>query len=45
VAAQFFSAGPPHAPLFKVADFVGHEASFAGVEIDGELVTTDDLLS
>jgi Ca2+-binding RTX toxin-like protein len=34
-----------HAPLFKVADFVGHEASFAGVEIDGELVTTDDLLS
>lgn len=34
-----------HAPLFKVANFVGHEASFAGVEIDGELVTTDDLLS
>jgi Ca2+-binding RTX toxin-like protein len=34
-----------HAPLFKVANFVGHEASFAGVEIDGELVTTDDLLA
>jgi trimeric autotransporter adhesin len=34
-----------HAPLFKVADFVGHETSFAGVEIDGELVTTEDLLA
>jgi Ca2+-binding RTX toxin-like protein len=34
-----------HAPLFKVANFVGHEDSFAGVEIDGELVPTDDLLA
>jgi hypothetical protein len=34
-----------HAPVFKVANFVGHEASFKGVEVDGELITTDDLLN
>jgi Ca2+-binding RTX toxin-like protein len=34
-----------HAPLFKVENHVGHEEAFAGVEVDGELVTTDDLLA
>ena len=34
-----------HAPLFKVENYVGHEDAFAGVEVDGELVTTEDLLA
>ncbi|MCE3248214.1 MAG: hypothetical protein K0R41_2039 [Geminicoccaceae bacterium] len=34
-----------HAPLFKVENHVGHEEAFAGVEVDGELIATDDLLA
>ena len=34
-----------HAPLFKVENFVGHEDSFAGVEVDGTMVATQDLFS
>jgi Ca2+-binding RTX toxin-like protein len=34
-----------NAPVFKVENFVGHEASFAGVEVDGTFVSTHDLFS
>ena len=34
-----------YAPLFKVENFVGHEDSFAGVEVDGTMVPTEDLFS
>jgi Ca2+-binding RTX toxin-like protein len=34
-----------HAPLFKVENFVGHETSFAGVDVDGTTVPTHDLFS
>ncbi len=32
-----------HASLFTVENFVGHEDSFAGVDVDGTFVPTDDL--
>ena len=32
-----------HAPLFKVENFVGHEAGFAGVQTDDGFVSTEDL--
>ncbi len=34
-----------HAPLFTVENYVGHEDSFAGIDVDGTLVPTDDLFS
>jgi Ca2+-binding RTX toxin-like protein len=34
-----------HAPLFKVENFVGHQDSFAGVDVDGTTVPTHDLFS
>jgi Ca2+-binding RTX toxin-like protein len=34
-----------HAPLFKVENFVGHEDSFAGADVDGTFVSTHDLFS
>jgi Ca2+-binding RTX toxin-like protein len=34
-----------NAPVFKVENFVGHEASFAGVDADGTFVSTHDLFS
>ena len=33
------------APIFRVENFVGHEASLAGVEVDGTTVPTHDLFS
>ncbi len=32
-----------HAPLFKVENYVGHEDSFAGVDVDGSFVPAHDL--
>ena len=32
-----------YAPVFKVENYVGNEASFAGLEVDGALVTTEEL--
>jgi hypothetical protein len=34
-----------NAPLFTVENYVGHEDSFAGVNVDGTFVPTDDLFS
>ncbi len=32
-----------HAPLFTVENYVGHEDSFAGADVDGTFVSTQDL--
>jgi Ca2+-binding RTX toxin-like protein len=34
-----------HAPIFKVENYVGNEASFAGVQADDTFVPSEDLLS
>ncbi len=34
-----------HAPVFKVEGYVGHEDSFAGVQVDDTFVPTDELFS
>ena len=34
-----------YAPIFKVENYVGNEASFAGVQVDDTLVPTEELFS
>jgi hypothetical protein len=34
-----------YAPIFKVENYVGNEASFTGVQVDDSFVPSEDLLS
>jgi hypothetical protein len=45
VGGRVLRGGPPHAPIFKVENYVGNEASFAGVQADDTFVPSEDLLS